>query len=306
MKCLKCQNEINGPSAYGLHKACFLKEFRLSELHSFSELDPKKGDSAPSAADVRKTTDTFYQGRYRKYSAKLGDSKYILKIGEEKYPDLPEMEYISNKIAQQLGLSVPEYHLIQFTDVVPEKIKKNAKAFVTKNFMQNQSGTLHHIYKFLSKSEDYNCENLMKIIINQTRRPLDVELFIEMCLFDSFIGNNDRHGRNLAIIETSSGKRLAPIYDNPSYFGIEDMMLGAHFNIRGSIECLHTKKPMMIDYLREFKRLGKKQVCLEFKKKVDHSFEKITETIQTSTLLHERKQAFEKYLNKRLEDLKNV
>ena len=195
--------------------------------------------------------------------------------------------------------------MIQFTDDVPEKIKKNEKAFVTKNFMQNQSGTLHHIYKFLSKSEDYNCENLMKIIINQTRRLLDVEHFIEMCLFDSFIGNNDRHGRNLAIIETSSRKRLAPIYDNPSHFGIEDV-LGAHFNIRGCVECLHTKHPTMIDYLREFKRLEKKQVCLEFKKKVDHSFEKIIKTIQDSTLLHKRKQAFEKYLKERLEDLKNV
>jgi serine/threonine protein kinase HipA of HipAB toxin-antitoxin module len=51
-----------------------------------------------------------------------------------------------------------------------------------------------------------------------------------MCLFDALVGNHDRHGRNIALIETRKGHILSPFYDNPSYIGIEDhnLLLAEH------------------------------------------------------------------------------
>lgn len=37
------------------------------------------------------------------------------------------------------------------------------------------------------------------------------------------IGNNDRHGRNLGIIETSSTKKITPMYDNPLCLGKDSL-----------------------------------------------------------------------------------
>ena len=124
MKCLNCYETIESRGFYGLHKDCFLKDFKLTDSLKFSNLDPKKPDS------FQKIKDSFYHGRYRKYSARLGATRYILKVQEKKCPDLPAAEYVCNKIASLLALSVPEYHLIKYKgandpkDRSQEQIKK--------------------------------------------------------------------------------------------------------------------------------------------------------------------------------------
>ena len=234
MRCFRCQTDIKGESFYGLHANCFLEWFELTDLSEFSDLDLKKSTRYSSVhSSIEKTADSFYHGRYRKYSAKLGSRQYILKVQESQYPDLPATEYVCNRIASLLGLNVPKYYLIRYqgaTDIdqVQSVSKKESQkqheqepiTFITRNFMQGYVGTLNHIYKYLPKGEkNYNCENIIKIIRKQTRKLVDVDRFVKICLFDAFIGNHDRHGRNLGIIDTGKIRRLAPMYDNPSFSG---------------------------------------------------------------------------------------
>ncbi len=303
MKCLKCKKPIKNHNSYGLHTDCFVKWFKLSDLAEFSNLDRQKtlGASTESGR-ITKTTDSFYHGRYLKYSAQLNNTQYILKVMEHKYPDLPATEYLCNKIASILSLAVPEYYLIRFKDEnSPSQI-----TFVTKNFMQGKTGALHHIYKYLPKGDKhYNCETIIKVIQQQTGKLNNVERFVEICLFDSLIGNGDRHGRNLGIIDTGKNKTLAPMYDNPSFIGTEEL-LGAQFNISGAVWTLASKKPKTIDYIKEFKRLNLETPCLKFTKKIIHQFPVLIEEIKTSEIAEKRKQAFIKYLNSKLSDFKKA
>ncbi len=322
MRCLKCQTAIKIESVYGLHANCFLKWFELTGLSELSDLDPKKSTRYSSgSSNIEKAPDSFYHGRYRKYSAKLGSRHYILKVQESQYPDLPATEYVCNRIASLLGLNVPRYYLIRYkaathnTNKVQSVSKKESQkqheeepiTFITKNFMQDYVGALHHIYKYLPQGDkNYNCENIIKVIREQTGRLVDVKKFVEICLFDAFIGNNDRHGRNLGIIETGKNRRLAPMYDNPSFLGIQkdDEFLLAHYNISGVIRTSDSTKPKLLNYIREFKRLKLDKPCHNFIKKIIDKFPLLIEEIQNSEISKRRKTAFINLLNDRLEDCK--
>ncbi len=320
-KCFKCHKSIEHQSIYGLHTDCFQKWFAVQDSSEFYDLDFKKTTSYSSSHSATFTTnkDSFYHGRYRKYSAKLGDQQYILKVEEPGFPDLPAMEYLCNQIASLLNLKVPEYYLILFSDesntknkATTTKMNKEEQesekliTFVTKNFMQGTVGSLHHLYKYVPKSH-YNCETLIKVIQEKTSRLRDVETFVEICLFDSFIGNGDRHGRNLGIIDTGKKRQLAPMYDNPSNFGVQDeKMLGPQFNFSGYIWTSNSKEPKTNDYLKEFKRLNLETACLKFAKKVIRQFPLLMEEIKLSEISEKRKKSFVNYLKNRLEDLKKL
>ncbi len=323
MRCLKCQKLLNSPCLYGLHRACFLNWFSLKEdgrSVSFTDLDLKKSASySDSHPSITKSKDSFYHGKYRKYSARLGSTQYIIKLQESKYPDLPATEYICNQIASLLGIKVPEYYLIRYTEEIPDQPKTSKTnilsdqnkeatssymAFVTKNFMQNKTGTLNHIYKYLPKGDkNYNCFNIIQVIKQQTACLSDIESFIKICLFDTFIGNGDRHGRNLGIVDTTGTKRLAPMYDNPSFIGTE-VLLGADFNPSGCIWTSHSKEPILKDYIKEFKKLGFQKVCFLFVNKVIVRFQHIINKVNDSEISEKRKQAFIKFLTKQLNSVK--
>ena len=321
-KCIKCKKALPRRAYYGLHKPCFLEWFGLSEAQEFQNVDPQKSSTSSDHLQVEKKKDTFYHGRYLKYSASLNEISYILKVQEEKCPDLPGMEYLCNRIASLLSLEVPKYYLIIFNKKL---------TFVTYNFMQDyQISTLHHIYKFLPEGEEnHNCSQLIKVIGEQTNQLADVIKFIRICLFDALIGNNDRHGRNLGIIDKKPkpidhnnpyepkpidhinpwrhnpylGKKLAPMYDNPSYFGIEEeSMLEANLNPSCCIWTDSSKEPKFLDYIREFERLGFQKVCREFERNFLNQFQRIEQEVNTALISTKRKKAFLKFLQKKVQD----
>jgi hypothetical protein len=298
--CLKCKKVLESEAIYGLHQHCFAESFWHTNTKEFKDLDPKKSSSMLSSnPTIKKQKDTFFHGNYLKYSARLGQTEYILKVKESRYPELPQVEYLCNQIAELLKIDVPPYHLINFNGQI---------AFVTRNFMQDYTGTLHHIYKFLSIGEEnHNCEELIKIILTQTGKLTDAVKFIEICLFDALIGNNDRHGRNLGIIETASIKKLAPMYDNPSCLGIEDdFFLVADINPSGSIWTKTSKTPKPIDYIKEFIRLGYETTVTQFCNKIIAQSSNIINIINNTELSQIRKEALTKLLQKRIGDFENV
>ena len=299
---------------YGLHSACYQDWFQLqsADLREFRDIDPRKSHSSSPAGDFKREKDTFYHGKYRKYSARLGGVKYILKVQEEGFPDLPETEYICNQIASLLKLKVPLYYLIRLKGMDKTDPggggKPGLMTFVTRNFMQDYTGTLNHLYKFLPKgAENYNCENIVKAVFKQTGRMADVEGFVGVCLFDALIGNNDRHGRNLGIVDVGKKKFLSPVYDNPSWFAVaEEDILGADINPSGSVWTFFTKEPKIKDYLREFERLSLKKSCVKFVERALKEGGKIKSAVQVSGISEKRKSAFLMFLNKKLKDLADL
>lgn len=284
----------------GLHHACFREWFNLESIEGFKNV---RARSTSSGKGIKGSTDRFtkntshFHGKFKKYSATLGGEAYILKVREEQYPELPGTEYLCNQIAKQLKIDPPPFYFVLFEEKV--------ETFVTRNFMQDTVGNLSHIYTFLEKNDDFNCEKLMQVIAVQTKRLTELERFVDICLFDALIGNNDRHGRNLGLIQTKKGIELSPSYDNPSYLGMEtEDLLGAEHEPYGAIFTKASKEPSMKDYVEEFKRLGHEEVIRRFYKRIEMNT--LEELIKKAFISEKRKKAIQNLIYRRYGELKNA
>lgn len=307
MNCLRCGKTIPAIDVpvHGMHTICFTSEFGVEQTTDFSDIFEHKTPTGPTEAKnltFKRINSTFFHGRYRKYSAMLGTGNYILKMQQPECPELPAVEYVSNRIARVVGIQVPDFHFILF--------KNQSPTFVTRNFMdQFAPATLDHIYKFLESENEFNCEALCKIIQTQTGRLSDVHKFVEICLFDALIGNSDRHGRNLGFITKSAGIRtLSPFYDNPSQLGVEqEILLGSDISPRGTVFTQASEEPKMKDYIKEFRRLQLDSAVDRFKNRVNSRTANIFEAIATFPSLSERrKNAFIKLVEKNLQEFEDA
>jgi plasmid stabilization system protein ParE len=305
MECYYCRKSIKAthPRAHGLHQPCFEKWFNLSTPTTFTDIIVKTAGSPRNQPTLDpknpRINSSFFHGTYKKYSATLGKETYILKVEEQNYPELPGTEYLSNQIASHLKIHVADFRFIKFQEAL--------KTFASRNFITDYApATLNHIYHYLEKDADLNCENLVKIIETQTRKLVEMERFVELCLFDALIGNHDRHGRNLALIETKANKIfLSPFYDNPSYLGIEDEgLLAAHLEPRGKIATSKTNEPTMADYVDEFKRLGFESAVLRFLKKI--SMPEMHTLIDNAFISTKRKQGISALIERRFRELSHA
>lgn len=287
--CCKCKKELDRDHCYGLHNACFIEWFELSTFEDFSDIVPRW--QSPLEQQGKNTS--FFHGAFKKYSSRLGDENYLLKVVQKEHPELPASEYLCNQIFDALGIEIPKYYLIRY----PE----DNFCFVTRNFMTKlPNSSLIHIYH-LTKHE-HDCESLVSIIGEHTGRRMEQERFVYLTLADSLIGNHDRHGRNLGFIQTPKGKELAPFYDNPSYISLDDdSMLGADLQPRGAIFTATSKEPTMKDYIVEWKRLGYENVVHNFQKKF--VFDKIEALIRNSFISEKRQNALLRILKKRGDEL---
>ncbi len=261
MNCLKCRLPIDPPISahYGLHLDCFAEWFKAPKTAEFISLQRRSSSSNQIANQTPQNT-SFFHGKFKKYSADLHGQSYILKMRQDEAPELPEVEYLCNQIGKLLGVSVAEFYFIDFN---------GDKTFVTKNFIKPGSPTdLQHIYHFRS-DDKHSCEGIINVITEKTQRPHDVRMFINTILFDSLIGNHDRHGRNLAFIITAKSTSLSPIYDNVSYLSLESGdMLKADFNPSGKISTSESFEPNMRNYAKELKKLGFNEEIQKFYKSI--------------------------------------
>lgn len=298
MICLKCQLIIKNVNAerYGLHPVCFGEWFGVPASAGFTALQRKSNTTSSDDENQSLENSSFFQGKFKKYSAELNGDAYILKMGQADAPELPAVEYLCNQIGSALDIPVAEFYFIRFD---------GENTFVTKNFIHaDNPSDLQHIYHFRS-NDQHDCESLINIIFKTTHQPHDVSIFIQTILFDALIGNHDRHGRNLGFLITPHRTVLSPIYDNVSYLSLESgNMLKADFNPAGKIRANNTNEPSMRDYVLELKRLGYQKEIEQFYHKIKLvDIFKLLDNSFCSTLM---KLAIKKLIQKRVGELKNA
>ncbi|MBI5273096.1 MAG: HipA domain-containing protein [Chlamydiia bacterium] len=292
--CFCCLLALGKESAHGLHQRCFRNWFGVDGLHAPFRLTMKTaGNSNDPKAELNSS---FFHGKFRKYSAKLGESSYIIKVRQSSFPDLPAMEFLCNQIAKKLGINIPDFYLIRL---------EGEPAFVSKNFMEQYPGAnLVHLYRFLGE-QPFDLKTILQVISDHTGKSADIEQFIKLCLFDVFIGNHDRHGRNLALIQTAQGKMLSPIYDNPSCLGIEEEgFLKAVLEPCGKIHSSRSKEPKMREYALDFCEMGYEELVVQVYLSI--ALQEIVDLVSASFISPTRKMAFSKLLTRRYQELKEV
>lgn len=299
--CYKCSNPLNENHCYGLHPECFTLWFGLTDVADFIEVHRHPSDSeraSSSQAFSEYWQSSFFQGQFKKYSANLGNQKYIIKVQETFAPELPLVEFLSNQIAATLKINVPSHYLIDFYDI---------PSFVSLNFMssRNKSYTMNHLYHYIEHEKQYQCTYIIEIIEKYCGKFEEVEKFINICLFDALIGNHDRHGRNLGLLLRSNEIILAPMYDNTSALGLEHgPMLRANFNPRGKISTSQTTEPTMKDYVEEFVSLSLEKNVIDFYQKIDlNDIEQLIENSFCSELM---KYAIKKLVQTRYKELQDA
>jgi serine/threonine-protein kinase HipA len=164
------------------------------------------------------------QGVQPKLSAKLNikegkfeivdkGGKYILKPQHHLYPQMPENEDLTMRLASEIGLDVPLHGLVWSKD---KTLTYFIKRFDRKG--QNDKVPVEDFAQLAGLSRDtkydYSMEKIIYLLDGYCTFPAieKVKLF-KLTLFNYLIGNEDMHLKNFSIITENNKVMLSPCYD---------------------------------------------------------------------------------------------
>ncbi|MEI6889390.1 MAG: HipA domain-containing protein [Bacteroidota bacterium] len=221
-KCLYCYQLIDGETDF--HEKCCLGFFGTTtppevpySIDQMAELAKEvversvavPGVQAKLSLSVVKET-RGKSGTRLTVVGSLG-GQYILKPPSDKYPEMPENEHLTMRIAEAFGIRVVPSSLI--------RLASGELSYITKRVDRTESGKKIHMLDMFQITEAFDkykssMEKVGKALNAYSENTLLDKLFyFELSLFSFFTGNNDMHLKNFSMIEGQSGWILAPAYD---------------------------------------------------------------------------------------------
>ncbi|MFV5693502.1 HipA domain-containing protein [Flavobacterium sp. LT1R49] len=138
---------------------------------------------------------------------------YIIKPQNDIFPELPENEDVTMKMAKVYGLDVPLHGLIYSKDgSLSYFIKRfdrysKGKKYATEDFTQLTGNSRDTKY-------DYTMEKLVRVIDDYCTFPAIAKAdFFKRVLFCFITGNEDMHLKNFSVITKAGKTTLTPVYD---------------------------------------------------------------------------------------------
>lgn len=224
-KCLHCYNELEASFTGDYHPKCSkafygtaqppVLPYRLSEMEKLAKEAAELSITVPgvqpklSLGWIKNELKNGQQGRLTITDALEG--YYILKPQNADFPQMPENEHLSMKLAELFGINIVPVSLI--------RLQSGELCFITKRIDRNQDGSKNHMIDFLQilELEDKykgTTETLGKTIGELSVNTLFDKLrFFELTVFNYIIGNNDMHLKNYSMFLSEMGWVLAPAYD---------------------------------------------------------------------------------------------
>ncbi len=221
-KCLYCYDPIDKDADF--HKKCCMGFFGTSTppqipytIDQMAELAKNiversvsvPGVQAKLSMSVVKETQKSPVSRLT-VVGELG-GKYIFKPPSDQFPEMPENEHVSMRIAEAFGIRVVPSSLI--------RLASGELAYITKRVDRTESGDKIHMIDMFQITEAYDrykssMEKIGKALHSYSENTLlDKLFFFELSVFSFLIGNNDMHLKNFSMIESSNAWVLAPAYD---------------------------------------------------------------------------------------------
>ena len=164
------------------------------------------------------------QGIQPKLSAKLNIKKekfevvdtggrYILKPQHQYFPEMPENEDLTMKLANEVGLEIPLHGLIWSKD--------NTLTYFIKRFDrkgQNDKIPVEDFAQLAGLSRDtkyeYSMEEVVGLIDRYCTFPAIEKLVLfKLVIFNYIMGNEDQHLKNFSVITEDRKVKLSPNYD---------------------------------------------------------------------------------------------
>jgi serine/threonine-protein kinase HipA len=221
-KCLYCYQPLETSGDF--HEKCAKQFFGTSEvpiltysLNDMSELAKQvveRSVAVPgvqpklSMSMIKEKTDGP-ENRLTVVGALGGN--YIFKPPSEHFPEMPENEHVTMRIAEAFGIKVVESSLI--------RLQSGELSYITKRIDRTIKGEKIHMIDMFQITEAFDkykssMEKVGKALRENSENTfLDLLSFFELSLFSFLTGNNDMHLKNFSMIKTRSGWTLSPAYD---------------------------------------------------------------------------------------------
>lgn len=223
-KCLYCYKELD-ENQVDYHPKCImafygtkhapLLSYRLSEMEKLAKEAAELSIAVPgvqpklSLGWMKAALENGHQGRLTIMEALEGN--YILKPQNADYPQMPENEHLSMKLAELFKINIVPVNMI--------RLQSGELCFITKRIDRNPDGSKNHMIDFLQileLADKYkgSMESLGKTIGELSANTLlDKLRFFESTVFNYIIGNNDMHLKNYSMLLSAIGWVLSPFYD---------------------------------------------------------------------------------------------
>lgn len=139
--------------------------------------------------------------------------RFILKPQHQFFPELPENEDLTMRLAKLIGLEIPLHGLIWSKD--------NTLTYFIKRFDrkgQNDKVAMEDFAQLAGRSRDtkysYSMEKVVGLIDTYCTFPaIDKFKLFKMVLLNYLIGNDDMHLKNYSVVTEGGQVRLSPCYD---------------------------------------------------------------------------------------------
>lgn len=224
-KCLYCYKELDDIHEGDYHPKCSkafygteyapVLPYQLSEMEKLAKEAAALSITVPgvqpklSLGWIKKELENGHQGRLTIMDALEGN--YILKPQNAQYPQMPENEHLSMKLAALFKIDIVPVNMI--------RLASGELCYITKRMDRNPDGSKNHMIDFLQilELEDKykgTMETIGKTIGELSANTLlDKLRFFELTLFNYIIGNNDMHLKNFSMRLWDQGWTLSPAYD---------------------------------------------------------------------------------------------
>jgi serine/threonine-protein kinase HipA len=272
--------------------------YRLSEMEKMARESAVLSITVPgvqpklSLGWIRTALENGHQGRLTIMDALEGN--YILKPQNPDYPQMPENEHLSMKLAELYQINIVPANMI--------RLASGELCYITKRIDRNPDGSKNHMIDFLQILELEDKYKGTMELLGKTIGDLSVNTlfdklrFFESTVFNYTIGNNDMHLKNYSMILSEVGWVLAPFYDFINVKILlpkdrEDMAL----LLGGKKENFNRR---YFDRLGEILKLNNKQITSVYQR-LDKWLPEATQLIDDSFLESDRKKAYKALIAER-------
>ncbi|MCV9388504.1 HipA domain-containing protein [Reichenbachiella ulvae] len=220
--CLYCYEPVE--EGMDFHPSCSKKFFGTSSPpkieYSFNQIDElakkvvERSVAVPgvqpklSMSLVRATKD---QSDERLTIVGALGGHYIFKPPSDRYPEMPENEHVTLRMAEAFGIRTVPSSLI--------RMASGERAFITQRVDRNELGEKTHMLDMFQITEAFDkykssMERVGKALSSYSSNTLlDKTYYFDLALFCFLTGNNDMHLKNFSMIKGPSGWVLSPAYD---------------------------------------------------------------------------------------------
>lgn len=136
---------------------------------------------------------------------------YIFKPPSEQFPEMPENEHLTMRIAEAFGINTVKSSLI--------RLQSGELSYITKRIDRTDTGEKIHMLDMFQITEAFDkykssMEKIGKALNEYSDNTLlDKLYFLELGIFSFLTGNNDMHLKNFSMIHSGDTWTLAPAYD---------------------------------------------------------------------------------------------